>query len=65
MNPVENLSPAEDGVVSKKLYEKPALTTFGSVASLTLSGGKNCQGDGRSTFAGTFHASIGKHGTCE
>ena len=49
--------PGEGSHVSKKSYKKPTLTTFGSVAALTLSGGCD-RSDGLATAqGGTFHPS--------
>jgi hypothetical protein len=39
MNPIEKETPSQDPVEPKAFYEKPMVTTFGTVAKLTMTGG--------------------------
>ena len=39
MNPIEKVTRSQDHEAPKNSYQKPTLTTFGSVAKLTMSGG--------------------------
>jgi len=43
MNPIEQENPRQDhavpGAFPKAFYEKPVVTTFGTVAELTMTGG--------------------------
>ena len=45
MNPIQNETRSQNHAAPKRSYEKPALTTFGSVAKLTQ-GGSSTQVDG-------------------
>jgi hypothetical protein len=49
MNPNQNDEKCQDDTASKGSYEKPKLTTFGSVARLTMSGGSEALKDATMT----------------
>jgi hypothetical protein len=39
MNPIQMETQSQNHVTPKAIYEKPMVTTFGTVAKLTMSGG--------------------------
>jgi hypothetical protein len=51
MNDLLKLPPERENIALKNLYEKPTITTFGSVAKLTM-GGNGSHWDG---FFGRYH----------
>jgi hypothetical protein len=49
MNPIQAEKENQDQIAPRKLYETPAVTTFGTVAKLTMTGGSETLNDSSMT----------------
>jgi hypothetical protein len=47
MNPIEKETPSQHPMEPKAFYEKPMVTTFGTVAKLTMTGGTEALPDSK------------------